>query len=144
MIISSFSYVLINTTNEPPACISTVVPWSISTIQKVRNHSMTHGWSKLENRNFIKFRMFKQELIASKSVSSPTTGPSSWKMRKSCSYKHLETRFLTMIFFVNKLTTCRFKFSFKNTHTVFRHFILYSMAHSINKIGEILWYEISL
>ena len=48
-----------------------------------------------------------------------------------------------MIFFVDKLTTGRFKFPFKDTHTVFRHFILNGMAYTINKIRKIFWNEVS-
>lgn len=83
--------------------------------------------------------MFEKKFITNESISPPTTRPTSSKMRQSCSDEHLETRFLTMILFIDKLTSSRFKFSFKDAHTIFRNFIFNSVTNSVNKIREILW-----
>jgi hypothetical protein len=40
LIISSFSGILLNTSNKPPACISAVVSGVISIVKQIWNHTM--------------------------------------------------------------------------------------------------------
>jgi hypothetical protein len=49
LIILSAINILVNSTNEPPSCIATVVPRLLTLIQQIRNESVAHCRSVREN-----------------------------------------------------------------------------------------------